>query len=55
MSNTQKRFRRRDDEDGNVPRKSLKPHITRLHEKHIRNCLRSPHLIDQLVEEDEDL
>ncbi len=32
-----------------------KPHIQRIHEKHIRNALRSPHLVDYLAEEDEDL
>lgn len=42
------------DEDGLKVRRE-ESHIKHLHEKHIKNALRSPHLVDLLAEEDEDL
>jgi hypothetical protein len=41
-------------EDGLRIRKE-KPHMNRVREKHIKNALRSPHLVDFLSEEDEEL
>jgi hypothetical protein len=41
-------------EDGLRIRKE-KSHMNRVREKHIKNALRSPHLVDYLSEEDEEL
>jgi hypothetical protein len=40
-------------EDGLKVRRE-ESHVRRLHEKHIRNALRAPHLVDDLEEEDEE-
>jgi hypothetical protein len=40
-------------EDGLRIRKE-KPHMSRVREKHIKNALRSPHLVDYLADADED-
>lgn len=55
MSNSKRRFSKsRYNEDG-LRVKREEPHMRRVHEKHIKNALRSPHLVDYLAEEDEDL
>lgn len=55
MSKPPRGFKKsRYNDDGLKVRKD-EPHIRRLHEKHIRNALRSPHLVDDLADESEDL